>query len=218
MAAILSRPQCVKESCTQLTLCCVLLQSGSICGREILCRISKAPFQIPCKISCPDIDRHISLCRDATSWVLRFVQLPRVLRFKNFWKQSHGCTFKLHYSDVIMGAMASQITSLAIVYSTVYPGADQRKHQSSTSLALCEGNSPVTGEFPAQRASSAENGSIWWRHHGLHNLGEDCKCYIIAGRQSATVPHTIGHILAICTLIYIYIPSSLWYKMHLSRQ
>ena len=30
---------------------------------------------------------------------------------------------------------------------------------------LCEGNSPVTGEFPAQRANSAENVSIWWRHH-----------------------------------------------------
>ena len=29
---------------------------------------------------------------------------------------------------------------------------------------LCEGNSPVTGEFPAQRASNAENVSIWWRH------------------------------------------------------
>ena len=30
---------------------------------------------------------------------------------------------------------------------------------------LCEGNSPVTSEFPAQRASNAENVSIWWRHH-----------------------------------------------------
>ena len=30
---------------------------------------------------------------------------------------------------------------------------------------LCEGNSPVTGEFPAQRASNAGNVSIWWRHH-----------------------------------------------------
>ena len=30
---------------------------------------------------------------------------------------------------------------------------------------LCAGNSPETGEFPAQRASNAENGSIWWRHH-----------------------------------------------------
>ena len=36
-----------------------------------------------------------------------------------------------HYDDVIMGAMASQITSLTIVYSTVYSGAHQSKHQSS---------------------------------------------------------------------------------------
>ena len=48
--------------------------------------------------------------------------------------------------------MASQITSITIVYSTVYWDADQRKY-------------PVTGEFPAQRASNAENVSIWWRHH-----------------------------------------------------
>ena len=32
---------------------------------------------------------------------------------------------------------------------------------------FCEGNSPVTGEFPAQRATIAENVSIWWLHHGL---------------------------------------------------
>ena len=32
---------------------------------------------------------------------------------------------------------------------------------------LCEGNSPVMGEFPAQRASNAENDSIWWRHHAI---------------------------------------------------
>ena len=33
-----------------------------------------------------------------------------------------------YYSDATMGAVASQITSLTIVYSTVYSGADQRKH------------------------------------------------------------------------------------------
>ena len=49
----------------------------------------------------------------------------------------------LHYCDVIMGAVASQITSLAIVYSTVYSDADQRKHQSSASLAFVgQVNSP----------------------------------------------------------------------------
>ena len=31
---------------------------------------------------------------------------------------------------------------------------------------LCAGNSPGTGEFPAQMVSNAENVSIWWRHHG----------------------------------------------------
>ena len=41
-----------------------------------------------------------------------------------------------NYSDVIMGAMVSQITSLTIVYSVVYSGEDQRKHQSSASLAF----------------------------------------------------------------------------------
>ena len=44
-----------------------------------------------------------------------------------------------HYAGVIMGAMASQITSLTIVYSTVYSGADQRKLQSSASLAFVRG-------------------------------------------------------------------------------
>ena len=34
---------------------------------------------------------------------------------------------------------------------------------------LCEGNSPVTGEFLAQRASNAENVFIWWRHHDKNN-------------------------------------------------
>ena len=44
-----------------------------------------------------------------------------------------------HYDDVIMTTMASQITSLAVVYSTVYSDADQRKHQSSASLAFVWG-------------------------------------------------------------------------------
>ena len=157
-----------------------------------------------------------------------------------------------HYSDVRLGTMASQITSLTIVYSTVYSDADQRKHQSSASMAIvqeftgyrwiptngqlrgkcfhlmtsswvwpfslliemqlhsdrknswrwrhkerngvlnhrcldclfnrmfkriskkpstphvagfCEGNPPMTGGFPSQGVSDAENVSIWWRHH-----------------------------------------------------
>ena len=44
-----------------------------------------------------------------------------------------------HYNDVIMSAMVSQITSLTIVCSTVYSGADQRKHQNIASLAFVQG-------------------------------------------------------------------------------
>ena len=63
-----------------------------------------------------------------------------------------------------MSTMASQISSLTIVYSTIYSGADQKKKKLHIT-GLCEGNSPVTGEFPTQRASNAENVSILWRHH-----------------------------------------------------
>ena len=58
-----------------------------------------------------------------------------------------------------MSAVASQITSVSIVCSTVGSSPKQRIHQSSESLAF------ATGEFPAQMASDAENISIWWRHH-----------------------------------------------------
>ena len=44
-----------------------------------------------------------------------------------------------HYNDVIMSAMVYQITGASIVYSTVISGADQRKHQSSASLAFVRG-------------------------------------------------------------------------------
>ena len=56
-----------------------------------------------------------------------------------------------HYDDVIMGEIASLLTSLMTVYSTVYSGADQRKHQSSAPLASVWGihrgpvNSPQKG-------------------------------------------------------------------------
>ena len=59
-----------------------------------------------------------------------------------------------HYDDVIMSAMASQITSLTIVYSIVYSGADQRKHQSSASLAFVPHKWPVTRKmFPFDESS-----------------------------------------------------------------
>ena len=64
-------------------------------------------------------------------------------------KEEYNCTVMFfgilgnpnhsHYNDVIMGVIASQITSLTVVFSTVYSDADQRKHQSSASLAFVRG-------------------------------------------------------------------------------
>ena len=44
-------------------------------------------------------------------------------------------------------------------------GRRSKKTSKLRVTGLCAGNSPGTGEFPAQRASNAENVSIWWRHH-----------------------------------------------------
>ena len=86
--------------------------------------------------------------------------------------------FDSHYDDIIMGAMASQITSLTIVFSTVYSGADQSKHQSSASLAFVWGihrepvNSPNT--WPVTRKMFPFDDVIMCK--ALYFLSRD-RCY-----------------------------------------
>ena len=61
------------------------------------------------------------------------------------------------------GELASQITTHCLLNRLL-----ERRSKKTSKLrvtGLCAGNSPVTGEFPAQMASNAENISIWWRHH-----------------------------------------------------
>ena len=68
--------------------------------------------------------------------------------------------------DVIMIAMTSQINGVSFVCSTcVFMPRISKKSSKLRVTGLCEGNSPVTGRFPSQRASNAENVFIWWRHH-----------------------------------------------------
>ena len=61
--------------------------------------------------------------------------------------------------------MAFQITGVSIVYSTGCSGEDQRKSSKLSVTCLCEGNSPLTSEFPTQRAGNAENVSISLHRH-----------------------------------------------------
>ena len=56
------------------------------------------------------------------------------------WYEEYSVQHNFHYNDVIIDAIASQITILTIIYSTGYSDADQRKHQSSASLVFV--NSP----------------------------------------------------------------------------
>ena len=59
--------------------------------------------------------------------------------------------FWVHYNDVIMSSMASQITSCTINYATNYSATDQRKHQSSASLAFVRGIHRVLVNSPQKR-------------------------------------------------------------------
>ena len=63
-----------------------------------------------------------------------------------------------------MTTMASQITSLTIVYSTVIQAQIKENIKAPCYWPL-GGEFTVDGEFPAQMASNTENVSIWWRHH-----------------------------------------------------
>ena len=100
--------------------------------------------EIQCITSCLRVD---SICVRFDHCVIDWVQVLKrnVILIKVY------SLLAQHYSDVIMSAMASQITSVSIVYSAVCLGADQRKHQSSASLAFVRGihrwpvNSPRKG-------------------------------------------------------------------------
>ena len=71
-----------------------------------------------------------------------------------------------------MGVMASQITSLTIV-SQPFIQAQIKKNIK----ALRHWPLSVTGEFPAQMASNAENVSIWWRHHVNSDITHIIPCF-----------------------------------------
>ena len=84
----------------------------------------------------------------------------------------------LHYNDVIMDAVASQITSLTIVYSTVDSDADQRKHQSSAWLAFVGGihRGPVNSphKWPVTRKMFPFDDVIMI----LINVAQDLLCHM----------------------------------------
>ena len=77
------------------------------------------------------------LCELDRNFEITFLNLKSSTRHKYDNAIHNDCI--IHYSGVIIGTMSSQITSLTIVYSIVYSGVVQRKHQSSASLIFVRG-------------------------------------------------------------------------------
>ena len=70
---------------------------------------------------------------------------------KYSWVSLCGAFVLNHYNDVIMSAMASQTTGVSTVCSSVCSGADQRKHQSSASVAFMRGIHRWPVDYPHKR-------------------------------------------------------------------
>ena len=112
---------------------------------------SRTPGNFSITLAGPDIAltprwyRFIVICYPCVRIILCSCPILSISCRSGVWesgilrRRMRGSTWNVcffHYNDVIMGAIASKITSLTIVYSTVYSGADQRKHKSSASLAF----------------------------------------------------------------------------------
>ena len=123
-----------------------------------------------------------------------------------------------HYSDVVISAMTSQITSLTLFCSTVYSERRSKKTSKLRVTGLCEGNSPVTGEFPAQKASNEEKVSIWWRHYPVAvlwrhtNIHCDIRFTLILPCVLETKILTFGAIVPLLINI-INLTNCLWLKL-----
>ena len=128
-----------------------------------------------------------------------------------------GC---LHYNDVIMGPWRFK-SPPSPLFTQPFIQAQIKENIKLRITGLCAGNSPVTGEFPTQRASNAEHVSIWRRHHikicTLHDaykLMEAKWSYKIHGC-------TVSHIIQSPYLLQpVYVTPCAWvwlaYIMHLS--
>ena len=105
-----------------------MLDSDTISKPWVRCMIFEQRFQIKCRWFRGDVVEISVTVTEHIIWNMHTVRDSSCFITKPI----------SHYDDVIMGSIASQITSLTIVYSIVY-SADKRKHQSSASLAFVWG-------------------------------------------------------------------------------
>ena len=131
---------------------------------------------------CKFIISHISILTESTALLFLiiyisieiFIITQIVRHIKCIWIYTEGKCISSHGSDFIVSAMDSQITISWLFYSDDYSGANQKTSKLCVTV-LCEGNSPVTGKFPTERVSNAENVSIWWSYHAVRSRLSCCR-------------------------------------------
>ena len=135
-----------------LLICCLVSHADvieGVNGRVLLRAIHAANQAIIIRVI--EEGERISIFMQPFSWqhypvslktrTSSLLSLSSGLQLSSLKVECHADEFVVnyHYDDVKMGAIASQIISLTIVYSTVYSDPDQRKHQRSASLAFVRG-------------------------------------------------------------------------------
>ena len=125
------------------------------------------------------------------AWRLQAISYYQIYVAMTFW----GHNQLNYYNDVIMGVMASQTTSFTIVYSTVYLGADQRKHQSFASLAFVQGihrwpvNSPH--KWPVTRKMAPFDDVIMYKNTYFAPAWEFPRCFHFPRPTVEEVRHAV---------------------------
>ena len=125
--------------------------------------------------------------------VIVFMIIDTVNRYKHDrWSNAVSCVSPLQnrFSTLRWHHNVCDSVSNHQPYDCLFNRLFRRRSKKTSKLrvtSLCAGNSPVTGEFPAQMASNAENISIWWRHHiKMHNCLYPlwiCRCADIASQN-----------------------------------
>ena len=120
-------------------------------------------------------------CPNYNNWKHR-IQFPYIYSPRWCYIEFKQEQWLSHYDDVIMGAMASQITSLTIVYSIVYSGTDQRKNIKAPR------HWPLYGEFTGDRWIPRTNGQL--RGKCFHLMTSSCS--LAVGRSGGNVRNVIS--------------------------
>ena len=115
------------------------------------------------------------LCSDVIYWINLFASSIRPLSVQN-WARSPSVKAMTGVRSLLWPHNGRGSVSNHQPHDCLLKRLFRRRSKKTSNLrvtGLCAGNSPETGEFPAQMASNAENVSIWWRHHGEFTSHDD---------------------------------------------